>query len=99
LAISSLGAVPLELDGWGLDAVASGSQKALMTPPGLALCAVSEQALARRKPSRSFYLDWGRVQAAQARLDAAFTPATSLIVALDVALGLLLDEGLDAAFE
>src|SRR6266498_3262474 len=44
-AVSSLGALPLEMDAWGLDAVASGSQKALMTPPGLALCAVSPQAL------------------------------------------------------
>jgi aspartate aminotransferase-like enzyme len=98
-AISSLGAVPLETDAWGLDAVASGSQKALMTPPGLALCAVSQQALASRKPRRSFYFDWERTQKAQAKLDAAFTPATSLIVALDVALGILLDEGLEAVFE
>src|SRR5947209_5967385 len=43
-AISSLGAVPLETDTWGIDAVASGSQKALMTPPGLAMVSVSEQA-------------------------------------------------------
>ncbi len=98
-AVSSLGAVPLEMDAWGLDAVASGSQKALMTPPGLALCAVSETALAAAKPSRSYYLDWKRTQKAQANLDAPFTPATSLVVALDVALGLLLDEGLDAVFE
>jgi len=100
-AVSSLGAVPLEMDAWGLDAVASGSQKALMTPPGLALCAVSEAALAAAaaKTSRSYYLDWARTQKAQATLDAPFTPATSLVVALDVALGILLDEGLDAAFE
>ena len=70
-----------------------------MTPPGLALCAVSDAALAAAKPSRSFYLDWERTQKAQAKLDAPFTPATSLVVALDVALGLLLDEGLDAVFE
>ncbi|HET8893181.1 MAG TPA: alanine--glyoxylate aminotransferase family protein [Gaiellaceae bacterium] len=98
-AISSLGAVPLETDAWRLDAVVSGSQKALMTPPGLGLVAVSPDALARAKPSRSFYFDWQRTQKAQAQLDASFTPATSLIVALDVALGLLLDEGLDAVFE
>ena len=98
-AVSSLGAVPLDMDAWGLDAVASGSQKALMTPPGLAVCGVSERALAARKPSRSFYLDWGRTQSAQAKLDSAFTPATSLVVALDVALGLLLEEGLEAVFE
>ena len=98
-AISSLGAVPLEMDAWGLDAVASGSQKALMTPPGLALCAVSEAAFAAAKPSRSFYLDWAVTRKAQANLDAPFTPATSLIVALDVALGLLLADGLEATFE
>ncbi len=98
-AISSLGAVPLDTDGWRLDAVVSGSQKALMTPPGLGLCAVSPEAFARTKPSRSFYFDWQRTQKAQAQLDASFTPATSLIVALDVALGLLLDEGMDAVFE
>jgi aspartate aminotransferase-like enzyme len=98
-AISSLGAVPLETDAWGLDAVVSGSQKALMTPPGLGLCAVSAGALEAAMPSRSFYFDWRRTQKAQAQLDASFTPATSLIVALDVALGLLLDEGLDAVFE
>jgi aspartate aminotransferase-like enzyme len=98
-AVSSLGAVPLETDAWGLDAVASGSQKALMTPPGLAVCAVSQEALAAQKPGRSFYFDWQRTQKAQAKLDAAFTPATSLIVALDVALGLLVDEGLEAVFE
>src|SRR5205814_2941556 len=79
-AVSSLGAVPLETDAWGLDAVASGSQKALMTPPGLALCAVSDAALAAAAPSRSFYFDWERVRSAQAKLDAAFTPATSLVV-------------------
>jgi len=98
-AISSLGAVPLEMDAWGLDAVASGSQKALMTPPGLALCAVSEAGFAAAKPSRSFYLDWDVTRKAQAKFDAPFTPATSLIVALDVALGLLLADGLEATFE
>jgi serine---pyruvate transaminase len=98
-AVSSLGAVPLETDGWGLDAVAAGSQKALMTPPGLGLCAVSEAAFAAAGASASFYFDWKRTRAAQAKLDAAFTPATSLVVALDVALGLLLEEGLEAAFD
>jgi aspartate aminotransferase-like enzyme len=98
-AVSSLGAVPLETDAWGLDVVVSGSQKALMTPPGLALVTVSEQAWARRGGAPRFYFDWERTRAAQEQLDAAFTPATSLVVALDVALGLLLEEGLESAFE
>ena len=97
-AVSSLGAVPLETDAWGLDVVVSGSQKALMTPPGLALVTVSEYAWARRGAAPRFYFDWERTRAAQEKLDAVFTPATSLVVALDVALGLLLEEGLETAF-
>jgi aspartate aminotransferase-like enzyme len=98
-AISSLGAVPLETDEWGIDVVVSGSQKALMAPPGLAMISVPERVLAQAKPSRSFYFDWARNKKAQDALDAAFTPAVSLIKSLDVALGLVLENGLDAAFE
>src|SRR5690242_2585699 len=98
-AISSLGAVPLDTDAWGIDVVVSGSQKALMSPPGLAMVSVPEHVLARAKRSRSFYFDWRSNKKAQDKLDAAFTPAVSLIRSLDVALGLILDDGLDAAFE
>jgi aspartate aminotransferase-like enzyme len=98
-AISSLGAVPLETDEWGIDVVVSGSQKALMCPPGLAMVSVPAHVLERAKPSRSFYFDWRANKKAQDKLDAAFTPAVSLIRSLDVALGLILDDGLEAAFE
>ena len=98
-AVSSLGAVPCETDAWGLDVVVSGSQKALMTPPGLGLCAVSPAAYAATGSSPRFYFDWERTRKAQASFDAAFTPPVSLVVALDVALGLLLEEGLEAAFD
>ena len=98
-AVSSLGAVPCETDAWGLDVVVSGSQKALMAPPGLGLAAVSEAAFAARGSSPRFYLDWERTRTAQQKLDAPFTPPVSLVAGLDVALGLLLDEGLEAAFE
>ena len=99
-AVSSLGAVPLETDAWGIDVVVSGSQKALMCPPGLAFASVSPAALeaASRSTSPRFVYDWERTRAAQAKLDAPFTPAVSLVRALDVALGLLLDEGLESAF-
>jgi len=97
-AVSSLGALPCETDAWGLDVVVSGSQKALMTPPGLGTCAVSEAAYAATGSAPRFYFDWERTRAAQASLDAAFTPPVSLVAALDVALGLLLEEGLDATF-
>src|SRR5579864_5664011 len=98
-AVSSLGAVPCETDAWGLDVVVSGSQKALMTPPGLGLAAVSDAALAATGSTPRFYFDWKRTRDAQRKLDAPFTPPVSTVAALDVALGLLLDEGLDAAFE
>ena len=97
-AISSLGAVPLETDAWGVDVVASGSQKALMTPPGLGMVSVSARAWSSLEASPRFYFDWERTRKAQARLDAPFTPAVSLVVGLDVALGLLLEQGLEAAF-
>jgi serine---pyruvate transaminase len=98
-AVSSLGAVPCETDAWGLDVVVSGSQKALMTPPGLGLAAVSEAAFAATGSSPRFYFDWERTRKAQAKFDAPFTPPVSLVAGLDVALGMLLDEGLDAVFD
>ena len=98
-AVSSLGAVPLETDLWGLDVVVSGSQKALMTPPGLAMVSVSEAAWAARGIAPRFYFDWERTRKAQASLDAPFTPPVSLVAGLDVALGLLLDAGLEAVFD
>ncbi|TML87281.1 MAG: alanine--glyoxylate aminotransferase family protein [Actinobacteria bacterium] len=98
-AVSSLGAVPCETDEWGLDAVVSGSQKALMTPPGLGLVAVSPAALAATGSSPRFYFDWERTRKAQAKLDAPFTPPISLVAGLNVALGLLLGEGLEAVFD
>jgi serine---pyruvate transaminase len=98
-AVSSLGAVPCDTDAWGLDVVVSGSQKALMTPPGLGLAAVSEAAIAASGSTPRFYFDWQRTRSAQRKLDAPFTPPVSLVSALDVALGLLLEEGLEAVFE
>lgn len=100
-AVSSLGAVPVEPDAWDLDVVASGSQKALMAPPGLGMVSVSEAAWEVSRTSRSprFYLDWEATRAGQEKLDSAFTPAVPLVRALAVALGLLLEEGLEAVFD
>ncbi|HEX4520156.1 MAG TPA: alanine--glyoxylate aminotransferase family protein [Gaiellaceae bacterium] len=98
-AVSSLGAVPLETEAWGVDVVLSGSQKALMCPPGLAMASVAGHLWDTLPPSRSFYFDWRATRKAQEIFDAAFTPAVSLIRGLDVALGMILDDGLEAAFE
>ena len=98
-AVSSLGAIPCETDDWGLDVVVSGSQKALMTPPGLGLAAVSDTAFAAVGTSPRFYFDWERTRKAQRTLDAPFTLPVSLVAGLDVALGQLLEEGLEASFD
>jgi aspartate aminotransferase-like enzyme len=99
-AVSSLGAVPLETDTWGLDVVVAGSQKALMTPPGLSLVTVSEAAWqrSRRATLPRFYFDWEATKASLETGSTPFTPAVTMVAALDVALAMLLEEGLEAAF-
>jgi aspartate aminotransferase-like enzyme len=96
-AVSGLGAAPLEQDEWGVDVVVAGSQKALMTPPGLAFAAVSERALAAAAAGGGgrYYFDWSRTAASQAKGASPFTPAVSLFLGLDVALGLIEQEGLE----
>jgi serine---pyruvate transaminase len=102
-AISGLGAVDLPQDDWGVDVVIAGSQKSLMTPPGLAFASVTERALAAaaENPARRHYFDWARTAAGQREQPAnsPFTPAVTLWRALDVALDLLLEEGLEPVFE
>lgn len=100
-AISSLAAVPLETDAWGLDAVITSSHKALMTPAGLAAVAVSPAATAAARAATSprFYFDWERTLARHAMQDTPFSPAISLVIGLDVALGMVLEAGLEAAHE
>src|SRR3954454_24535971 len=87
------------MDAWVLEVVVSGSQKALMTPPGLGTCAVSEAAYAATGSTPRYYFDWERTRKAQQKHDAAFTPPVSLVSGLNVALGLLLEEGLENVFE
>jgi aspartate aminotransferase-like enzyme len=100
-AVSSLGGVELLTDAWGVDVVVSGSQKALMSPPGLAFASVSERAwkLAERSGLPRYYLDWRRTADAQLKGDTAFTPAVSIVVALRTALDLILARGLDTVWE
>jgi aspartate aminotransferase-like enzyme len=96
-AVSGLGATELRQDEWGVDVVVAGSQKALMCPPGLAFASVSPRALAyaESRPGGRYYFDWGRTAKSQAKGASPFTPAVSLFLGLDVALGMIEDEGLD----
>ena len=70
-----------------------------MSPPGLALVSVSQRAREAQGTLPRFYFDWERTRKAQEIFDAAFTPAVSLVKGLDVALGIVLEQGLEAAFE
>ena len=102
-AISGLGAVDLPQDEWGVDVVIAGSQKALMTPPGLAFASVNQRAMAlsAETPGRRYYFDWQKTATGQAEEppSSPFTPAVTLWRALDVALRLIEDEGLDRVLE
>jgi serine---pyruvate transaminase len=102
-AVSGLGAVPIPQDAWGVDVVVSGSQKALMCPPGLAFAGVNQAALERAEaaPGRRSYFDWGATARGQRKdpPDSPFTPAVTLFMGLDVALGMIATEGLDQVFD
>jgi aspartate aminotransferase-like enzyme len=94
-AITGLGTTALDVDGWGIDVVIGGSQKALMVPPGVAYLAVSQHAWERmdRSASLRYYFDLRKERKAAANGEAAFTPPTALVAALAAALDYLRDAG------
>lgn len=97
-AVTSLGAAELRPREWGLDAVVSGSQKGVMTPPGLAFVWLSERAWRSTDLPPGYYLDLRRERGKQRDGQAAYTPAVSLVAGLEVALGLLLEQGVEAVW-
>ncbi|WP_250124539.1 alanine--glyoxylate aminotransferase family protein [Chroococcidiopsis sp. CCMEE 29] len=99
-AVTSLGAVNLPMDTWGLDVVASGSQKGYMIPPGLGFVAVSPKAWEAYKTAKlpRYYLDLGKYRKATAKNTTPFTPPVNLIVALHATLRMMQAEGLESIF-
>lgn len=99
-AVTSLGAVNVPVDEWGLDVVASGSQKGYMIPPGLGFVAVSEKAWKAYEKATlpKFYLDLGAYRKANAKNSTPFTPPVNLIFALKEALAMMKEEGLENIF-
>lgn len=99
-AVTSLGAVNLPIDDWGIDVVASGSQKGYMIPPGLGFVAVSPKAWDAYKTAKlpRFYLDLGAYRKSAAKNSNPFTPPVNLVIALQVALRMMKAEGLDSIF-
>jgi aspartate aminotransferase-like enzyme len=94
-AITGLGTTHFDVDGWGIDIIIGGSQKALMIPPGLAYCAVSERGWKRMETAKSprYYFDFRRERKAAAKGESAYTPATSLFAALGAALDFIRQMG------
>jgi aspartate aminotransferase-like enzyme len=99
--VSSLGGAPVETDAWGLDVVLAGVQKALALPPGLTVFSLSERAAERAAAveRRGFYTDLLRYRAKHREGGTITTPAISLVYALDLQLGRILAEGLEARWE
>ncbi len=98
-AISGLGCMELETDKWGVDVVVSGSQKGLMIPPGLGFISLNEKAwkMAEESAIPKYYFDLRKAKKAQLDSDSAFTPPISLIAGLNMALGMLREEGIENA--
>jgi aspartate aminotransferase-like enzyme len=99
-AVSALGATDIRTDEWGLDAVAVGSQKAMMLPPGLAFVAMSEKAWQRASQTNlpRYYFDLPKIRGELAEDDHPYTLPTSLVVALRESLRRIRAEGLDHMF-
>jgi aspartate aminotransferase-like enzyme len=101
-AVSSLGAVPFDMDGWGIDVAVSGSQKALSASPGLAFVAISDAAWEAQKSATNprFYFDWATYETYYELPDPEnpWTPAISVVQGLHKALELYFQDGPDAAF-
>ncbi|MGE0425275.1 MAG: alanine--glyoxylate aminotransferase family protein [Reyranellaceae bacterium] len=99
-AVASLGCMPFEMDKWGVDVAMSGSQKGMMTPPGLGFVVANERARAAHKTAglRTPYWDWTDREGDQHYQKYAGTPPEHLLFGLRQALDLLFEEGLENVF-
>src|SRR5205807_1346421 len=100
-AITGIGTMPLDIDGWGLDVVIGGSQKAFMIPPGLAFVTIGPKAwqFAETATLPRFYFDFKKEKKNADKGETSWTPATSLILALDEALKYVNQVGMENLVE
>jgi aspartate aminotransferase-like enzyme len=96
-AITSAGAHHVRTDEWGLDAVVGGSQKGVMLPPGLGYVALSQRAMAKMRAGRHpvYYFDLLKAVASAEKGDTPYTPAITLVLALERALQMMREEGIE----
>lgn len=99
-AISGLGAIDIKSDAWYCDMVVSGSQKGLMLPPGLGFISVSPKAfkLIESCVTPRYYFDLRKAKKALEKTDTPFTPAVTLVIALNEALKMIKQDGLEQVF-
>jgi alanine-glyoxylate transaminase/serine-glyoxylate transaminase/serine-pyruvate transaminase len=99
-AVASLGCMPFEMDAWGVDVAMSGSQKGMMTPPGLGFVVANDRAREVHKTAglRTPYWDWTDREGDQHYQKYAGTPPEHLLFGVRQALDLLFEEGLDNVF-
>ena len=98
--VTAVGVLPVPMDDWGIDALVTGSQKAMMLPPGLAFIGLSDRAWQRARETASprFYFDLESERKGQAKGSTAYTPAVSLVFGLCAALKLMREEGLERVY-
>ena len=98
--VTAVGVVPMPMDEWGLDVLVTGSQKALMLPPGLGFIALSNRAWEKTKQAKlpRFYFDLNLERKNQQKGSGAFTPAVSLIFGLRASLNMIQREGLENVY-
>ena len=98
--VTAVGVVPLPLDEWGLDVLVTGSQKALMLPPGLGFIALSDRAWDKTKKAKlpRFYFDLNLERKNQQKGSGAFTPAVSLIFGVRASLQMIQREGVENVY-
>jgi len=99
--ITSVGAMPLKMDDWGVDVVVTGSQKGLMLPPGLAFIASSQRAWKAVETSTQprYYFDLRKARKSLKAQTTPFTPAVTLVVGLLEALKMIQAEGVEAVWK
>ena len=99
-AVASLACMPLAMDEWGVDVAVAASQKGLMAPPGLSFCAAGPRARRAHETAnlRTRYWDWTEREGPEHYQKYCGTPPEHMLFALDRALQLLVEEGIEAVF-
>lgn len=100
-SVSGMGGIEIKMDEWNIDLVLTGSQKALMTPPGLAFIALSDKAwnVVEKNKSRSYYFNLVKARQYSENHKTVFTCPVTIMYGIDEALNMLMEEGLENVYQ